>query len=142
MPTVNYGHYAVSDQRIRAVLENIAREVGQSVRLTSGDRNVRPKGSPKSSLHLINEAVDFHIEGISDETAFMLIRMKRKEIFCDEKGDAFRYQIIRHGSHTATQAAHIHLSYSPADGEVRYCGFLIEGITPATKGQYSQVELP
>lgn len=103
MTNVNYGHYTVSDQRLRDVLENIAREIGQGVNVTSGDRNNIPRGSSKGSLHLLNEAVDFHIQGISDETAFRMMRMKRKAIFGDAKDVEFRFQIIRHGSHTATQ---------------------------------------
>lgn len=142
MPTVNYGHFDVSDQRLRDTLENIAREIGQSVRVTSGDRVGVPKGGSKRSLHLTNQAVDFHIEGISDETAFTLIRSRRKAIFGDAKGNGFRYQIIRHGPHTETQGAHLHLGYVP-DGRAGYLrGFVAEGVTQAGKGHYSHVELP
>lgn len=141
MTNVNCGHYTVSDQRLRDVLENIAREIGQSVNVTSGDRNNIPRGSSKGSLHLLNEAVDFHIQGISDETAFRMMRMKRKAIFGDAKDVEFRFQIIRHGSHTATQGGHLHLGYVP-EGGTQMRGFVSEGLTPATKGKYDYVELP
>jgi hypothetical protein len=142
MPIVNYGKYRVSDERLRDVLEKIADETSRVVRLTSGDRNFVPKGGSPRSLHLINEAVDFHIEGLSDEQAFTLIRMKRREIFGDMRGKAFRFQIIRHGVNTETQGTHIHLGYVPEGVKGNSVVFLVEGLTPSGKGRYTMVEGP
>lgn len=142
MPIVNYGSYRVGDQRLRDVLERIADETSRVVRITSGDRGFVPKGGAGNSLHLINEAVDFHIDGLTDEQAFTLIRMKRREIFGDAEGEAFRFQIIRHGPHTETQAGHIHLGYVPEGRGDNTTGFLAEGLGPSGRGRYTIVELP
>lgn len=142
MPIVNYGKYRVGDQRLRDVLERIADETSRVVRVTSGDRDFVPSGGSTSSLHLINEAVDFHIEGLSDEQAFTLLRAKRNQIFGDAKGDAFRFQIIRHGPHTVTQAGHLHLGYAPEGRGDNSTGFLVEGLSPSGRGRYITVELP
>lgn len=142
MPIVNYGQYRVSDERLREVLELIADETGHVVRLTSGDRDFVPKGGSPKSLHLINSAVDFHVDGLSDEQAFTLIRMKRRKIFGDAEDDAFRFQILWHGANTETQGAHLHLGYVPEGFRFSSRGFLVEGLTPLTKGQYTRVEEP
>jgi hypothetical protein len=142
MPIVNYGKYRVGDQRLRDVLERIADETSRVVRVTSGDRDFVPSGGSRKSLHLINEAVDFHVEGLSDEQAFMLIRMKRRDIFGNIERDAFRFQIIRHGPNTETQGAHIHLGYVPEGVKGISKGFLVEGLTPSGKGRYTTVEGP
>jgi hypothetical protein len=142
MPIVNYGQYRVGDKRLRDVLERIADETGHVVRVTSGDRDFVPKGGSPKSLHLINEAVDFHVEGLSDELAFTLIRMKRQRIFGDATDDAFRFQLLQHGANTETQAAHLHLGFVPEGFRSSSRGFLVEGLTPGTKGQYTRVEDP
>lgn len=142
MPIVNYGSYRVGDQRLRDVLERIADETSRVVRVTSGDRDFVPRGGSQRSLHLINEAVDFHIEGLTDEQAFTLLRMKRSKIFGDAKGDAFRFQIIRHGPNTETQAGHLHLGYVPEGRGDNTTGFLAEGLVSSGKGRYVIVELP
>ena len=142
MPIVNYGRYIVSDQRLREALENIAMETGHVVRVTSGDRNFVPKGSSSKSLHNIKEAVDFHLDGLTDEEAFNQLRLKRTEIFGGTTGPAFRFQIIRHGPYTETQGAHLHLGYVPVDRVGNATGYLVEGLTSSGKGKYERVEKP
>jgi hypothetical protein len=142
VPIVDYGKYRVSDQRLRDTLEKIATETGQVLRVTSGDRDFVPKGGAKKSLHLINEAVDFHGAALTDEMLFTVIRLKRRQIFGDAVGNSFRFQIIRHGAYTETQGAHIHLGYVPENFGSSRRGFMVEGITPATKGHYSILENP
>lgn len=126
MPIVNYGSYRVGDQRLRDVLERIADETSRVVRVTSGDRDFVPKGGSPRSLHLINEAVDFHIEGLADDQAFTLIRLKRQKIFGDAKEDDFRFQIVHHGPYTETQGGHLHLGYVPYGKEGNIRGFMVE----------------
>lgn len=142
MPIVNYGKYRVGDQRLRDVLERIADETSRVVRLTSGDRDFVPVGGSDRSLHLLNEAVDFHIEGLSDEQAFTQLRLKRKKIFGEVEGNDFRFQIIRHGPNTETEGPHLHFGYVPEGHKTSARGFLEEGATPSTKGRYVLVERP
>lgn len=140
MPIVNYGTYQVSDEHLRDALERMADELGHVIRVTSGDRDFVPKGGAKNSLHLLNMAVDFHVDVLTDAMAFKLMRMKREKIFGDTKGKSFRYQIIYHGPFTETGGEHLHLGYVPEAQEKRSMGFLIEGLTPSTKGYYQYVE--
>lgn len=140
MPIVDYGTYQVSNEHLREALERMADELGHVVRVTSGDRNFVPKGGAANSLHLINMAVDFHVDVLTDDMAFKLIRMKRARIFGDAKGSSFRYQIIYHGPYTETGGEHLHLGYVPEAQEKRSMGFLVEGLTPSTRGYYQYVE--
>ncbi|QAU24964.1 hypothetical protein EO087_13975 [Dyella sp. M7H15-1] len=147
MFVVNYQSYRVSDERVQQALERIADELGCVVRVTSGDRGHVPAGGATNSLHLIHHAADFHCEGVTDATAFDLIRSRRREIFGDATGLAFRFQVIHHGSYTATQGEHLHLGYVPDEPryEGNYRGFLVEGLTPTGptgKGRYHRVEGP
>lgn len=140
MPIVYYGPYRVSDEHLRNTLERIADELGHVVHLTSGDRDFVPKGGAKNSLHLINMAVDFHVDVLADSLAFQHLCLKRQQIFGEAKGDAFRYQVIYHGPYTETQAEHLHLGYMPYAQKRGSRGFMVEGLTASTKGQYSLVE--
>lgn len=142
MAMVVYGSYRVSDEHVRNALERIADELGRVVRVTSGDRGNVPKGGSSKSLHLSHQAADFHCDGLRDEEAFGLMRMKRKDIFGSSIDLAFRFQIILHGSYTETQGSHLHLGWVPEGREGYYRGFVIEGLTPATKGVYTRVGMP
>lgn len=142
MPIVNYGSYRVGDQRLRDVLERIADETSRVVRVTSGDRDFVPRGGAPDSLHLVNQAVDFHIDGLTDEQAFNLLRLKRSEIFGDGTGDSFRFQVIQHGSNTETQGPHIHLGIVPDGDRGKKRGFIVEGVTGSTRHRYITVDLP
>lgn len=140
MPTVIYGRYRVSDTRIKEKLQSIAEILGRDIRITSGDRTKIVKGSSRKSLHLINEAVDFHVAGLSDTMAFRMIREDRVTIFGEEAGQDFRWQLIQHGSHTKTGGPHLHLGISPLDGPLVYRGFVVEGVVAGQP--YTVVEGP
>ncbi|RDS78732.1 hypothetical protein DWU98_21385 [Dyella monticola] len=140
MFVVNYGSYRVSDDRVQKVLERIADELGCVVRVTSGDRGHIPPGGATDSLHLLHLAADFHCNGFTDTQAFDLIRARRREIFGDTMKSAFRYQIIHHGRYTVTQGEHVHLGWTPEDRPKQLRGFVVEGLTPSTKGKYTQIE--
>jgi hypothetical protein len=140
MPTVIYGKRRVSDIRLQDMLQHIAQTLGRDIRVTSGDRSSIVQGSSSKSLHLINEAVDFHVIGLSDAEAFQIIREDRTIIFGQETGAAYRWQLIRHGPHTKTNAPHLHLGFSPLDGPIVNRGFLVEGLVP--NQPYTVVEGP
>ncbi|QRN55457.1 D-Ala-D-Ala carboxypeptidase family metallohydrolase [Dyella caseinilytica] len=141
-PIINYGSYKVSDAGVRLVLERIAVETGRAVKVTSGDRDWVPSGGARNSLHLNKRAVDFHVEGWPDAQVFDLLLAKRATIFGESKGKAFRYQIIQHGPDTITGGAHIHMGIVPEPGEAYGRGFLVEGMTAATRGRYKVVDPP
>ena len=130
---VRYNSYQVSDPDIQAMLEKIADLTGRVVNVTSGDRDFVPAGGARNSDHLKKRAADFHLEGLTDEAAYAEIKTKRSAIF----GASMAFQLIRHGPHTQTQGAHIHLG-QPQAGSPR-CGFWTEGLTPADKGHYHKV---
>jgi len=142
MFVVNYRNYHVSDDHVKEILDRIASELGCVLCVTSGDRGKVPAGGAKNSLHLSHHAADFHCSGFTDAHGFDLIRARRNEIFGSTTGIAFRYQIIHHGRYTVTEAEHIHLGYVPDEADYRgnSRGFLVEGLTPATKGRYIAVE--
>lgn len=142
MVVVVYNNYRVSDDRVRDALQAIADTVGRVVRVTSGNRGHVPSGGATNSLHLLHQAADFHCDGFTDEQAFGLIRTKRKEIFGDERGASFRYQIIYHGPYTETQGSHLHLGWVPAERTRQLRGFVVEGLTQITRGKYDMVEAP
>jgi len=141
-PIVDYGNHKVSDAAVRLALERIAAETERPVLVTSGDRDWVPKGGASNSLHLYKSAVDFHVKGLPDGQVFDLLRTRRSTIFGDAKGKAFRYQVIQHGPNTITGGAHIHLGIVPEPGEKYGRGFLVEGMTSLTRGQYKVVEPP
>jgi len=141
MPTVIYGKNRISDPRLQNMLQHIAEILGRDILVTSGDRTTIVKGSSSKSLHLINEAVDFHVVGLSDAEAFQVIKEDRNAIFGLERNENFRWQLIRHGPFTETKGAHLHLGYSPTGHlPVVTRGFLVEGLSPGQT--YTQVEKP
>lgn len=140
MPTVFYRQYHVSDPSLQEMLQHVAETLGRDIHVTSGDRPSIVQGSSGKSLHLINEAVDFHVIGLSDAEAFQVMREDRATIFGRERGAAFRWQLIRHGPHTKTNAPHLHLVFSPPDGPLVNRGFLVEGLAPGQP--YTVVEGP
>ena len=126
--SVRYNGHVVSDSNVRAALEKISGATGRSVNVTSGDRNFVPAGGARNSDHLKKRVADFHLEGIADEGGFAEIRNKGAAIF----GSPMTFQLIRHGPHTQTEGAHIHLG-DPEEGSPR-CGFWTEGLTPGDNG--------
>ena len=130
---VSYNGYVVSDPQVRAELDKIAEVTGREVQVTSGDRNFVPRGGARNSDHLHKRAADFHLQGLTDEAAFAVLRTNAPTLF----GKPMIFQLIRHGPHTQTQGAHIHLG-RPAEGSPR-CGIWTEGLTPGNKGLYAKV---
>ena len=131
--TVSYNGYTVSDPQVRAELDRIAEVTGRDVQVTSGDRNFVPRGGARNSDHLHKRAADFHLQGLTDEAAFALLRRDASTLF----SRPMIFQLIRHGPHTQTQGAHIHLG-RPTEGGPR-CGIWTEGLTPESRGHYDKV---
>ena len=132
-------HKHVSDIELRIILDRIAISLGTNIIVHSGDRDFRPKGSPKKSLHLAHRAADVHADGLSDTALFDLLRAKEKEIF---HSLLHRYEVIHHGKFTETEGEHVHIAeYHLIQAEEAGTGviFKVEGMTPATKGKYQKL---
>jgi hypothetical protein len=130
MPQVNYNSRTVSDEDVKKVLENIAAALGKDVNVSSGDRDKVPGGGSKTSHHLDHRAADFHVAGETDQNAFASIKAKKDDIFASDK----RFQCIRHGEHTETQGAHLHVGrYATGSG----VSFVVEGLTADGTGKYT-----
>ena len=140
MPTVLYGRYQVSDRRVKDKLQHIAETLGRDIEVNIGDRNSIPKGSSSNSLHLLNEAVDFHVVGLSDAEAFQMMKQDRIAIFGPERDEAYRWQLIQHGQFTETGGPHLHLGFSPPNGPTVLRGFVTEGLSSGKR--YKQIEGP
>ncbi len=130
MPTVNYNEKTVSDENVKTVLQSIADQLKGDVNVTSGDRSYVPKGGSTKSHHVDKRAADFWVTGYTLQCAFTKIKTKKSDIFDSDK----KYQAIRHGTHTKTGGAHLHVGRYPSGSGV---SFLVEGLTAATKGVYS-----
>ena|SRR6266849_5671844 len=132
-------HYTkpVSDIELRIIIQRIADCLGSHVTVHSGDRDFRPKGSPKRSLHLAHRAADLHAQGLPDAMLFDLIRKNKDVIF---NSAVHRYQVIHHGRFTETEGEHVHIGdYHFIKAMVTGPGisFFVEGISPALKGHYN-----
>ncbi len=127
--TISYNGKTVSDPILKKKLEEIAAFFGRNISVTSGDRNYVPLGGSKASLHLARRAVDFGVDGLRDEEVFFALRSSNLV-----KDD---YEVIWHGSNTATGGPHIHLGRY-ADG--RASRFKIEGVPGRSNpGVYTRV---
>lgn len=152
MPRVHYRR-EVSDGILKTVLENIAASLARDVKVTSGDRGHVPPGGSQTSLHLLKQAADLHVEGLDDWTAFISIRTKYQEIFVP----GHVYEMILHGQYTGTDGAHVHLGRYPDErmktgvaAEIRgkakpihaKNGLLvrIEGVEKSEKKKYTTME--
>ena len=138
LPSVYYTK-KVSDLEIKLILQCIADAVGSNLSVHSGDRDFRPKGGAKRSLHMAHRAADIHAEGISDAVLFRTIKAEREKIFTSF---IHRYQVLHHGKYTETEGEHVHIGdYQFIKAVTMGPGitFLIEGMTPKTKGVYSEV---
>ena len=130
MPQVNYNGKTVSDENIKTVLGRIATRLGGDVSVTSGDRNYVPQGGSQTSLHIGKRAADFSVSGFSLGSAFAQLKAHEKEIFDNDK----KYEVIHHGTHTATGGPHLHVRrFSEGVG----VGWLVEGLEATGKGVYS-----
>lgn len=132
MPTVSY-QKRVSDTNVRTILQRIADLLGKNITVHSGDRDHVPSGGSRSSLHLAHRAADFHIQGLSDADGFAALRRLINQAF--DASEA--YELIIHGQHTATGGPHLHIGrYGNNRGG--YVDFKTEGLTPASRGNYSR----
>lgn len=126
---VSYNGKEVSDPVLRNKLEQVADFFGKNITVTSGDRDFVPKGGSRNSLHLAHRAVDLHVNGLSDSEVFS--RLKSSGIL---NGG---YEVILHGSNTATGGPHIHIGRY---GGGRASQFKVEGVPGrAAPGQYRVV---
>src|SRR5215469_16652825 len=91
---------SVSDVELQLILRRIADCLKTNLTVHSGDRDFRPKGSPRNSLHLSHRAADIHAEGLSDDALFNQLQLKKAEIFSSA---VHRYQVIHHGKFTETE---------------------------------------
>jgi hypothetical protein len=132
MATVNFHGHQVSDSVVKQVLQNLCDYFQASVDVTSGDRTTVPEGGSPKSLHLLNRAADFHIEGIDDGTIYLNLRnLGFQQVFTS----GHRYEFIWHGLYTGTSGAHLHLGRIGVN-QNGYIDFIFEGITPEGKNKY------
>jgi hypothetical protein len=103
MVKVEYNGCTVSDPAVRDVLKQIAHRLGHDVIITSGDRDHAVKGGSPTSDHLVGRAADFHVRGMSDDAAFAYLKAHAQDLLRD-----LPFQVIQHGSYTATQGHHLH----------------------------------
>ncbi len=135
MPSVNYNGYTVSDEEIRNVLQDACNYFEADISVTSGDRTHVPSGGSKTSLHLKKRAVDFHVAGYDDATAFLYMKVFVAAFFSGGNN----YEFILHGTYTKTGGPHLHLGRYGDTNEWGYVHYKKEGTTSATKGVYSTV---
>lgn len=131
---VNYNGKKVSDAEVRNVLEAISTYFGRDLTITSGDRGTAlTVGAGEKSLHLLNRAADFHIDGLDDGTGYLHIKVYASQFFLTGE----RYEIVWHGNHTNTTGGHLHLGRigTNANGYVK---FVKEGHSETSSGVYSR----
>jgi hypothetical protein len=131
MAKVHYSAH-VSDQHLKVVLQRIAEALDRNISVHSGDRDAVVKGSNTRSLHLLHRAADFHVHGMSDEFVFGEMR-RHLNVFDRSEG----YEFIRHGQHTNTGGAHLHLGQYAGEHQ-GYVLFKTEGLSPDTGGHYTR----
>jgi len=127
---VLYNGKTISDDNIKAVLQKIADTLEGDVNVTSGDRNYVPAGGSQTSLHLQKRAADLSVSGYSLKDAFAKLKEQKATIFDADK----KYEVIRHGDHTATGGPHIHIGRFATGTGV---SFKVEGLTEVSKGVYT-----
>jgi hypothetical protein len=137
MATVNFNTKTVSDDNIKTVLDRIAVKLTADVNLLGGNRGTVPQGGSNTSYHLKHTAADFWVTGYTLESAFTTIKDKQSEIFDADKA----YEVIRHGIHTKTGGAHIHIGRDPDAGKGGI-EFWVEGDTPYSEGENKAKYLP
>jgi hypothetical protein len=135
MPTVNYNGYTVSDNEIKNFLEAAAIYFEKDINVTSGDRTYVPEGGSTTSLHLKKRAVDFHVVGYDDATAFLHMKVFVPAFFAGGN----EYEFILHGIHTQTGGAHLHLGRYGDTSDWGFVHYKKEGTTSSSKGVYSTV---
>ena len=131
MATVNLNSKPVSDADLKEVLQRLADAIGKDVKVSSGDRaTALTVGAGTGSLHLQNRAVDFHVDGETDDNVYAKLKDGYATIFSASN----RYEVIQHGPHTETMGAHVHIGrYGSGTPAVL---FIKEGMNEETKAKY------
>jgi hypothetical protein len=139
MATVDYSGKTVTDEEVKTTIQAIADVLEKNIIVTSGDRN-QPLdvGGKEKSLHLSKRAIDFHIEGLDDGTAYQQIKVYSYFIFSSKHS----YEFIWHGPYTETSGQHLHIGrYGSAT--IGYVNCKKEGVTAAGKGSYpTEIKIP
>ena len=132
MATVSYNTKPVSDDDLKQTLQKVAEAFGKDVQVSSGDRaTALTVGAKDGSLHLQNRAVDFHVDGETDDNVYAKLKQNYTTIFTASN----RYEVIQHGPYTETLGAHVHIGrYASGVPAVL---FKKEGLTADAKGHYS-----
>jgi hypothetical protein len=96
MASVNYGRNAVADAELREVLQALCDSFQKNINVVRGDV-IHPRKyiPPVDNWHNGN-AVDFHVEGISDAAAYEKIKARHETIFSTKYG----YDLFWHGQFT------------------------------------------
>jgi uncharacterized protein YcbK (DUF882 family) len=128
---VNFNGHKISDPLLVKVLYKVSEQFGKPVNVTSGDRDFIPKGSTTKSLHNQKEATDFHVDGVKDQTVYDAIKQNFDKFF-DHNG---KYQVIRHGPYTSTEAPHVHIGRYPKAKDTGVL-FMKEGMEKGSGGKY------
>jgi hypothetical protein len=137
MAAVNYNTKNVSDAGLKEILQKLAETFNKDINVSSGDRaTALTVGAGAGSLHLQNRAVDFHVDGETDDNVYARIKANYATIFSSNN----RYEVIQHGPYTETMGAHVHIGVYTSG--VPAVLFKQEGLTPATKKEYSIETMP
>ena len=99
MASVNIGRNRVTDKEILSILQAMCEYSGNNINVIMGERIPPKRYLDKTNPHHFGLAVDFHMEGASDELAFQFIKGRYEGIFSRGYG----YQLIWHGKYIAGQ---------------------------------------
>lgn len=133
----------VSDGNLKTVIQRISNLLNKDIIVHSGDRDFVPPGGSKNSLHKAKRAADFHISGVSDGDGFAFCKQNMNSVFDATEA----YEFIHHGFYTGTGTQnpqtgaggqHLHIGHY---GRGSYVTFKVEGLTRATKNQYSPTKV-
>ena len=128
---VDFNGHKSSNPRVTEAAFKVSKYFGSKVDVVSGDRDSRPKGSPPRSEHLFHDAIDFHVEGVSNHEV-------KEALKAPDSPVAKGFDIIEHGPYTGTEAAHVHMDGGVGQGKDpdSRSTFKHEGMTPGTANQY------
>ena len=138
-PSVTYKK-PVSDTWLKRFLAAVASVVGGNVTVHSGDRDFVPQGGSRTSQHLLGRAADLKVSGHTPKQVFDCLLAAAEGLPAPMLA---RYQILYHGTHTCTEAEHVHVGrYAFLDKRSKRAGFdfWIEGTTQETTKKYKCVK--